>query len=341
MRIMLVGPAFDIAGASLNLLRIADILAEAGHTLSVAAMERTQGSLRQAYLDRGIPVLDVFSARDFDLVLCNMIMTGTFVERIARRVPVIWWIRECRIGTALIAQQPVLGEAFGHARRIVFQSRYIRDQIYSRQLRQVPADRVRIVPQGILVPQSFTRPVRSSRSLVVSAGTLTRRKRPRDVFDAVAALDRDDTQLVAVGKIQSVHASVPAMVERSPRRFRLTGELPREDCYGWIAEADVVAHAAADESQPNVLIEAALAGTPIAASHLPVLEECGWVDGENCLLHEVGDVKALATNIARLLDDREFARQLAVRAGETVCPRFAMPLFRQRLLDLIEDAAGS
>ena len=90
-----------------------------------------------------------------------------------------------------------------------------------------------------------------------------------------------------------------------------------------------------------MLIEAALAGTPIAASHLPVLEECGWVDGENCLLHEVGDVKALATNIARLLDDRELARQLAVRAGETVCPRFAMPLLRQRLLDLIEDAAGS
>ena len=66
-----------------------------------------------------------------------------------------------------------------------------------------------------------------------------------------------------------------------------------------------------------------------------------WEVSTGSLLHEVGDVKALATNIARLLDDRELARQLAVRAGETVCPRFAMPLFRQRLLDLIDDAAGS
>jgi len=341
MRIVLIGPAFDIAGASLNLLRMADILLDAGHTLCVSAMEREDGPLRQAYLDRGIRIVEAIRARDHDLAICNTIMTGVFIEKISARIPVIWWIRECTVGSYLIAEQPLLGEAFRHASRVVFQSGYIRDHIYGRELADVAADRVRIIPQGIPVPELFPRPARSQKHLVVVAGTLTRRKRPRDVFKAVQRLGRGDVELVSVGKTQKVDPIVPALARDDPEHFRMTGEIAREACFGWIAEADVLAHAASDESQPNVLIEAAYARTAIAASNLPVLEECGWVDGENCLLHEVGDVDGLSRNIARLLDDPALAAGLAAHASETVCARFAMPVFRRRLLDLIEETLAA
>ena len=341
MRILLIGPAFDIAGASLNLLRIADILLKAGHTLSVAAQERRHGALRQAYLDRGVTIVEGIRASDFDLAICNTILTGTIVERLGRKIPVIWWIRECHVGGHLVREHPDLADGFPQARRIIFQSSFVRDAIFGEQIRGLPADRIRIVPQGIPVPERFPAPQRRQRHLVVVAGTLTSRKRPRDVFRAVKSLGRDDVELVSIGKTQSVDPMVPRLAASDPAHFRLLGELSREVCFGWIAGADVLAHAASDESQPNVLIEAAFAGTAIAASHLPVLQECGWVHEENCLLHGVGDEAALAGNIARLLDDPDLARRLAAQARETVCPRFDMALFEGRLLDLVAEAAAA
>lgn len=341
MRILLIGPAFDIAGASLNLLRIADILLRAGHTLSVAAQERKYGALRQAYLDRGVTIVEGIRARDFDLAICNTILTGNIVTVLGSKIPVIWWIRECHIGGHLVREHPELAGGFPTAWRIVFQSRFVRDAIFGAQLKDVAQDRVRIVPQGIAVPESYPAPQKQQRQLVLVVGTLTSRKRPRDVFRAVRSLQRDDVELVSVGKTQKVDPVVPRMAADDPAHYRLLGELSREACFGWIAGADVLAHAASDESQPNVLIEAAYAGTAIAASDLPVLHECGWVDGENCLLHPVGDEPRLAANIARLLDDRELAQRLAARARETVCPRFAMDVFEQRLLDLVAEASAA
>jgi glycosyltransferase involved in cell wall biosynthesis len=341
MRIVLIGPAFDIAGASLNLLRIADILQGAGHTLTVAAMERRDGVLRQAYLDRGIPVVEGIAVGKYDLAICNTILTGDVVSRLGGNLPAIWWIRECLIGSHLVNKHPELAAGFASASRIIFQSRYIRDQVFAEQLKDVPDERVRIVPQGIPVPESFPRPERRQHHLVVMVGTLTARKMPRQIFRAIASLERDDVELVSVGKLHDVDPEVPRMVENDPEHFRMLGELPREACYGWIAHADLLAHAASDESQPNVLIEAAFAGTPIAASNLPVLQECGWVDGENCLLHEVGDQQGLAHNIARLIDDPVLGQRLAQRARDTVCPRFDMATFTQRLLGLVEETVAA
>ncbi len=341
MRIALIGPAFDIAGASLNLLRIADILVDAGHSVAVAAQERKHGALRQAYLDRGIPVVESIGDGLYDLAICNSVLTGNMVAPLARRMPVIWWIREALIGQQLVEQHAELAEGFRHATRIVMQSTYIRDHVLAGQLKGVPPERMLIVPQGIPIPQEFPRPERTTPHLVVTIGTLTGRKRPRDIFQAVASLRRSDVALVSIGMLQKVDPLVPELARRAPSRFRLLGELPREECFGWIAEADVLAHAASDESQPNVLIEAAFAGTPVATSNLPVLKECGWVDGENCLLHEVGDTPALARNIARLVDEPELSRRLVQNARETVTPRFAMDRFRTRLLEIVEEAAAA
>lgn len=341
MRILLIGPAFDVAGASLNLLRIADMLQAEGHTLAVAAMERTDGSLRQAYLKRGIPVVVDIRMRDFDLAICNTVLTGPYVEQLGARLPVIWWLRECDIGKLLLQQHPSLLRAFPLAARVVMQSQYVRENIYGEALRGVPDERIRIIPQGIPEPESFPRPARGRDKLVVTVGTLTMRKRPRDVFLAVQALQRSNVELVAIGKLQKASPLIFEMAEAEPEAYRIIGELPREACYGWIADADVLAHAASDESQPNVLIEAAFAGTPIAATSLPVLGEFGWVHGENCLLHEVGDVRGLAANIARLLDAPDMAREMAARAQAMARQRFAIAPFRERLLALVDEAVAA
>src|SRR5690606_13714072 len=128
--------------------------------------------------------------------ICNTILTGSIVDQIGGRLPVIWWIRECLIGGHLARKHPELAAGFPKATRIVFQSRYIRERVFASHLRGVPDGRVRIVPQGIPVPETFPSPQRGQRHLVVMAGTLTARKRPLDIFRAVPSLGRDDVELV-------------------------------------------------------------------------------------------------------------------------------------------------
>jgi len=331
-RILLVSLTLNTHGASLALLRIADLLRAGGHTISLLAIEGTRGDLRAAWEARDIPVITRVRRDAHDLAICNTVASAPAVCAIARGCPVIWWLREAGVGALALERYPDWQKAFGAASRIVMQSRLARDSIYRPWLTGVPPERVVVLPNGIDVPAAFERPPHTLRHRVIGVGPV---KRTGDLIAAAALLDRDDMELVIVGDATRLSASEQRIVDRAPQHFRLTGLLPRQEAYGWIASADVLAMTSGSEAQSNVLAEAAFNDTALCASNLPVLDEYGWQHEKTCLMHPVGHIEALAANLQRLLDEPGLAARLAAAAGPNARAHYGLDGFRSRLFELI------
>lgn len=335
MRILLVSLTLNSHGASLALLRIADLLTADGHAVSLLAMEGTRGELRAAWEARAIPILTGVRRDAFDLTICNTVGSATAAIAIARSCPVIWWLREAGVGAHALERFPAWQEAFNTSARIVVQTEHARDSIYHRWLAPLPAGHVVVLPNGIDVPERFERPPRTLAHRVVGVGPVGPVKRTGDLIAAAQRLDRGDLEVVVVGDAKRLDEEQQRIIAAAPERFRLTGRVPRAEAFGWIASADVLAMTSASEAQPNVLAEGAFGGTALCASDLPVLAEFGWHHGETCLLHPVGAVEALAANLARLLDAPDQARMLSDAALENARLHYGMDAFRQRLRALV------
>lgn len=81
--------------------------------------------------------------------------------------------------------------------------------------------------------------------------------------------------------------------------------------------ADVLAFPSTREGFGLVVVEAMAAGIPVVASDIPVLAEF-LVHDEDCLMVPVGDSRALAEAITRLVNDHDLTTRLTERARETV-----------------------
>ena len=124
---------------------------------------------------------------------------------------------------------------------------------------------------------------------------------------------------------------------------RLAGELDlvevvelmgrRGDVPDVLAALDVAVLSSKHEGSPLAVIEYMAAGAPIVASAVGGVPEIVR-DGEECLLVEPGDPRALARAIARLLDDRELAHRLGSAARERQRERYDIDAVVRRLEDI-------
>lgn len=102
-----------------------------------------------------------------------------------------------------------------------------------------------------------------------------------------------------------------------------------------LANAAVALNFSEAESLSLTCIEASLAGVPVIATRCGGPEEI-VIDGETGYLVSRGDVPAMATRIADLLDDVGLARRMG-EAGAAFSRRtFAPQVFRQAFLDAID-----
>jgi glycosyltransferase involved in cell wall biosynthesis len=94
------------------------------------------------------------------------------------------------------------------------------------------------------------------------------------------------------------------------------------------------------ENLPNALLESLACGTPVIASDVGSLAST-LTDGADSLLFPVGDAPALATQIARLIDDPSLRARLAQGARRTAVELHAPERHVTRLLDLFGRLARS
>jgi glycosyltransferase involved in cell wall biosynthesis len=183
--------------------------------------------------------------------------------------------------------------------------------------------RLRVVPWGsdqVVVEPAAVDAVRRRYGLrgpyVLVVGTLEPRKNLAGVMAAMASLDRPGVTLAVVGP--AGWGEVPSPVEEGMAGpVALLGHVPEGDLTALYAGAEVFCFPSFEEGFGLPVLEAMAAGAPVVTSSGTATAE---VAGDAALLVDPRDRAAIASAIARLLDDRSLAEQLAGagrrRAGE-------------------------
>jgi glycosyltransferase involved in cell wall biosynthesis len=167
--------------------------------------------------------------------------------------------------------------------------------------------------------------------VILSVGRLSREKGHLDLIAALGRLRGRSFRLVLVGDgperdpIEKLCAGLgltDAVI--------LTGR--QQDVRPYYAMADVVALPSHSEGSPNVLLEAMAAGRAVVATAVGGVSEIA-TDGENALLVAASDSEAMASSIARLLDDEELRRRLGSSAAK-IAPSYTPEAYCESLLGI-------
>jgi L-malate glycosyltransferase len=196
----------------------------------------------------------------------------------------------------------------------------------------VPASRVTVIPNGIDLSRYLPRQPRAGRRVVTTVANL-RSEKGHEVLLAAAAIVAQrvpdiEFHLAGGGPMQ------PAL-ERQARDLGLGGVVRflghREDVPQVLQEADVFVLPSRTEAFPNGLLEAMGASLPVVASDVGGIPELVQHEG-NGLLVPVGDPRALASAILRIVHEPALAEGLALAARATIESRYSF----ERMVTMFE-----
>lgn len=205
----------------------------------------------------------------------------------------------------------------------------------------VPRHRIVVIPNGAdsarLEPTRTRAETRRALGIppqapvLLSLGALTWEKDPLahlDIVRRVLAV-RPDTVHLLVGEGR-LKAEVEARIQRAGVRGRVLLLGAREDVPDLMAATDLLLLASRTEGAPGCLIEAGMAGVPVAVYGLGGVPEI-VVDGVTGRLAPPGDTEQLAERVIELLEDPEEIERMGSRARErcrafdigTIAPMYA------------------
>lgn len=202
-------------------------------------------------------------------------------------------------------------------------------------------DKVQCIYHGLdLRHYQPSQATRSGRPLVLSVGQLKEKKGLTYLIDACKLLHERgygfECAIVGEGPLRSqleaqIHQAGLADV------VRLCGALPHAEVIDAFRQASVfvlpcVLGANGDrDGIPNALLEAMAMQLPVVSTTISGIPEV-VTDGVNGLLVPPADAEALATALARLLDDAAFSDQLGVQGRRTVTEQFDVEWNVRRML---------
>ncbi|MFH1571933.1 MAG: glycosyltransferase [Gemmatimonadota bacterium] len=188
--------------------------------------------------------------------------------------------------------------------------------------RGVPADRIRVVPNGVsrrfapmeregarrqleLPPDAF---------VVLYVGLLVPVKGLDVLVRALGQWPDPAWTCVLVGD-GPLRPELAAQADRAGigARLRFAGRRPSDEMPLWLNAADVLVLPSLSEGRPNVVLEAQACGLPVIATRVGGTPEV-VVEGQTALLVEPGDVTALAEALRRLAREPQRRREMGEAA---------------------------
>lgn len=334
-------------------------------TLLTALEQQRQGIETRIACRRGAPLADLAQAEHIPVVSLSSALPAALLtlNRAARSCDVL----HCHTGRghslgvlATLRRRPSLIVSrrvvfvpraswfnrwkYRRADRVVCVSQYI-----ARLLREwgVAAEKLSVVYDAVPADPPLPREacLKELRALTgVAAG--------QRLVGTIAALagDKDHASLLRAAKVVAARRPDVAFViigegELKDDLLKLRQELALENVVhftGFISQAqrllpgfDVFALSTRMEGLGTIVLDAALAGVPIAATAAGGLPEA-VLDGQTGLLAPVGDAPALAAALLRLLEDPALAQRLAQAARRRVEQEFSVTTMARRYVDIYQ-----
>jgi glycosyltransferase involved in cell wall biosynthesis len=101
------------------------------------------------------------------------------------------------------------------------------------------------------------------------------------------------------------------------------GEQPNETTLSYLATADAFVLASSSESQPLTIWEAFELEVPVCLSALETYRHVGLAHGKNVLMHQVGNIEMLASNLSLALTSSTLKQSLTKAAKSLLLSRLA------------------
>jgi glycosyltransferase involved in cell wall biosynthesis len=210
----------------------------------------------------------------------------------------------------------------------------------------LPAEKIETIHYGLDRPpttRSEISPleagVPAGSPLFLAVGRLTRQKDHATLLRAFAEAhaQRPDAWLAILGS-----GPLEEETQRLARQLGIEEAviLPgRVEVADWLAAARVFVHTSRWEGFGMVLLEAMLAGLPVAATAVSAVPEV-VADGETGVLVQAGDWPRLADVLAGLLSDERRSQALGEAGRERARRRFSVERMTERTLALYESVIG-
>ena len=167
-------------------------------------------------------------------------------------------------------------------------------------------------------------PSRNSGPLISIVGRLKPVKGHRIFLESARKVlaARPDAQFWIVGA-----GDLRGELEALTARLGLNGAVSflgyRDDAGAVMARSDVIVCASSYEAFPRAVLEALALERPVVATSVGGIPEI-VIDGQTGLLAPAGDADSLAAAVLRLVNDPEFARQLAAAGRSLVTERYTV-----------------
>lgn len=323
MKILLLNDEFYTTGASIAMLRLAERLV-LRHEVVVMSRIKGEGEIKKQFEALGVPVVD--DVRAVDLIVANTVLCGSHVEVAGSKCPVIWWIHESEIGRDILTMHPQFAAGFKSAMQIVFQTEYQR-KVFAPFLADSPAE-VQVLPfwNGAIYKRGPIKPAPKQKKRIVCIGTIERRKRMEDTILAVDLLDsalKEQVECVFVGKFLRIDPEAGKLALAHPERYIFLGEQSNDATMAYLASADAFVLASSSESQPLTIWEAFELSVPVCLSDLETYRYMGLHHGRNALMHPVGDIALLASNLKTVLSNATLKASITRAAKGLLLHRLA------------------
>jgi glycosyltransferase involved in cell wall biosynthesis len=195
-----------------------------------------------------------------------------------------------------------------------------------RQLSSLPTERVTAVKNPVLAPCDLAAIAASTTPphpwfeegipVVLAIGRLAPQKDHLTLLEAFARVRQErPARLIIVGRGDLKEALRQRGGELGIAKSMLLAGFQSEP-FAWLKGAAVLAHTSRWEGSPNVVVEALACGVPVVATDCPGGPRPILDGGRYGELVPVGDVQAVASALARALDERPDRASLWRRAAE-------------------------
>jgi glycosyltransferase involved in cell wall biosynthesis len=199
-------------------------------------------------------------------------------------------------------------------------------------LDEPPREPSEVTPEAAGVPAGVP--------LVLAVGRLAAQKDHPTLLRAFAlARERNPDAVLAILGIGPLERETRALAAGLglERALFMPGRLEIRD---WLERASVFAHSSRWEGFGIVLLEAMLAGLPVAATRVSAVPEV-VADGETGVLVEPGDAHGLGGALDALLSDQARARAYGEAGRARARERFSVARMADRTVEVYERAASS